>query len=63
MDNMEKNYKIAIIDDTTACIDVLLDSLTKYDAVSVVGTAQTHMSAMQLVLDERRSVVFGYGNA
>jgi len=55
---MEKNFKIAIIDDTADCIVVLRDSLLKYDAVTVVGTAQTHLLARQLVLDKRPDLLF-----
>jgi len=55
---MERNFKIAILDDNANCIDTLRSSLLKFDSVSVVGTAQTHELAKQLVLEERPDLLF-----
>ena len=56
---MEKNFKIAIIDDNFDCIDTLRTSLLKFtDSASVVGSARTHELAKQLVLNEHPDLLF-----
>lgn len=58
MSQMKAIYKIAIIDDNAGCIDRLRQSLSNYDTVQLVGSAQSYQNAKQLVLEKQPDLLF-----
>lgn len=55
---MKNIFEVVIVDDTQICSSVLCSSLTSYDNISVVGTANTPELGKKVILEKKPDLLF-----
>ncbi len=55
---MSNSYQVAIVDDEAVCISNLCNSLTTYNNIHIVGTAQTVSAGKKLILEKQPDLLF-----